>query len=80
MDRRVAITSCRTIRSRSVPQLSDEELAHAKEHFEKLYLSKAQRMSLAFRRCTLVWIDGAQIDVLFIPKDSKKKDGAANSA
>jgi hypothetical protein len=34
---------------------------------------------LAFRRCTLVWIDGTQIGVRFIPKESKKKAGAANS-
>jgi hypothetical protein len=34
---------------------------------------------LAFRRCTLVWIDGAQIGVRFIAKESKKKAGPANS-
>ena len=28
---------------------------------------------LAFRRCELVWIDGAQIGVRFITKQSKKK-------
>jgi PilZ domain len=28
---------------------------------------------LAFRRCELVWIDGAQVGVRFIAKDIKKK-------
>ena len=28
---------------------------------------------LAFRRCELVWIDGAQVGVRFIAKDTKKK-------
>ena len=28
---------------------------------------------LAFRRCELVWIDGAQVGVRFIAKDLKKK-------
>jgi hypothetical protein len=37
-------TTLAIIRSRSVPQLSEQELAHAKEEFEKLYLSTAQRM------------------------------------
>jgi uncharacterized protein (DUF2336 family) len=37
-------TTLAVIRSRSGPQLSDQELAYAKEQFEKLYLSTAQRM------------------------------------
>jgi uncharacterized protein (DUF2336 family) len=37
-------TTLAIIRSRSVPQLSEQELTHAKEKFEKLYLSTAQRM------------------------------------
>jgi uncharacterized protein (DUF2336 family) len=37
-------TTLAIIRSRSVPQLCDQELAHAREKFEKLYLSTAQRM------------------------------------
>jgi hypothetical protein len=28
---------------------------------------------LAFRRCELVWIDGAQVGIRFIAKDIKKK-------
>jgi hypothetical protein len=28
---------------------------------------------LAFRRCELVWVDGAQVGVRFIAKDTKKK-------
>ena len=28
---------------------------------------------LAFRRCELVWIDGAQVGIRFIAKDTKKK-------
>jgi hypothetical protein len=28
---------------------------------------------LAYRRCSLVWIDGSQVGVHFIPRDSKKK-------
>jgi hypothetical protein len=28
---------------------------------------------LAFRRCELVWVDGAQVGVRFIAKDIKKK-------
>jgi hypothetical protein len=27
---------------------------------------------LAYRRCSLVWIDGSQVGVHFIPRDSKK--------
>jgi hypothetical protein len=30
---------------------------------------------LAFRRCELVWIDGAQVGVRFVAKDLKKKRG-----
>ena len=37
-------TTLAIVRSRSVPQLSEQELAHTKEKFEKLYLSTAQRM------------------------------------
>lgn len=37
-------TTLAIIRSRSVPQVSEQELAHARENFEKLYLSTAQRM------------------------------------
>jgi uncharacterized protein (DUF2336 family) len=37
-------TTVAIIRSRSVPQLSEPELTHAKEKFEKLYLSTAQQM------------------------------------
>jgi hypothetical protein len=29
---------------------------------------------LAYRRCSLVWIDGSQVGVHFIPRDSKKKE------
>jgi hypothetical protein len=28
---------------------------------------------LAFRRCELIWIDGAEVGVRFIAKDTKKK-------
>ena len=37
-------TTSAVIRSRSVPQLSEQELARAKEKFEKLHLSTAQRI------------------------------------
>jgi uncharacterized protein (DUF2336 family) len=37
-------TTLAIVRSRSVPELSEQELAHTKEKFEKLYLSTAQRM------------------------------------
>jgi hypothetical protein len=40
----------------------------AKEFF--LVLSST---GLAFRRCELIWIDGAQVGVHFIAKDSKKR-------
>jgi uncharacterized protein (DUF2336 family) len=36
-------TTLAIIRSRSVPQLSEQELVHAKEQFERLFLSTAQR-------------------------------------
>jgi hypothetical protein len=28
---------------------------------------------LAFRRCELIWIDGADVGVRFVPKESKKR-------
>jgi PilZ domain len=34
---------------------------------------------LAFRRCELVWIDGAQVGVRFVPKDVKKLKKRAKS-
>jgi uncharacterized protein (DUF2336 family) len=37
-------TTLAIVRSRSVPELSEQELAQTKESFEKLYLSTAQRM------------------------------------
>jgi uncharacterized protein (DUF2336 family) len=38
-------TTLSIIRSRSVPQLSEQELADAREKFEKLFLSTAQRLA-----------------------------------
>jgi PilZ domain len=35
---------------------------------------------LAFRRCELVWIDGAQVGVRFIAKDTKKKKAKSESS
>jgi hypothetical protein len=34
---------------------------------------------LAFRRCELVWIDGADVGVRFIPKESKKRAKTSKS-
>ncbi|SRR5258708_21042091 len=44
------------------------EVLRAREFF--LLLSST---GLAYRRCTLVWLDGAEVGVHFITKDSKKK-------
>jgi hypothetical protein len=35
---------------------------------------------LAFRRCELVWIDGAQVGVRFIAKDIKKKKAKSENS
>jgi hypothetical protein len=50
------------------------DILQAKEFF--LLLSST---GLAFRRCELVWIDGAKVGVRFIAKDHKKKTKSANS-
>jgi hypothetical protein len=44
------------------------DVLRAREFF--LLLSST---GLAYRRCSLVWIDGAQVGVHFMQKDSKKK-------
>jgi hypothetical protein len=35
---------------------------------------------LAFRRCELVWIDGAQVGIRFIAKDIKKKKAKSENS
>jgi hypothetical protein len=34
---------------------------------------------LAFRRCELIWINGAEVGVRFVAKDTKKKAKSKNS-
>jgi hypothetical protein len=36
-------------------------------------MARGSSTGLAYRRCSLVWIDGAQVGVHFMQKDSKKK-------
>jgi PilZ domain len=47
----------------------------AKEFF--LLLSST---GLAFRRCELVWIDGAQVGVRFVEKGSRKKSDLSKAS
>jgi hypothetical protein len=34
---------------------------------------------LAFRRCELIWIDGSDVGVRFVPKESKKRSKTSKS-